>query len=164
MFSDTWNKLRNKKYRDAFVFQAFKRIIPFQIYAMRKKRGWSQERLAEESNLTQGVVSRAEDQDYGNLTVNTICRIASGFDVAFIGKFVPFSELDKWITNLSEDSGVVPSFGEEEHEMFTQLAQAHVASSENELGAVQTAQAEHDPFVPIQGAAVQATRRRTLAA
>ena len=47
--------------------------------------------LAERSGLTQGAISRAL-----NLTVNlvnTIIRIASGFDVAFVGRFVPFSEL-----------------------------------------------------------------------
>jgi transcriptional regulator with XRE-family HTH domain len=113
MFSNNWNKLRSKKYREAFVLQAFKRIVPFQIYAMRKKRGWSQEKLAEQAKVTQGVVSRAEDPDYGNLTINTICRIAAGFDVAFIGKFVPFSELDRWFNNLSEASGIVPSFDED---------------------------------------------------
>jgi hypothetical protein len=69
--------------------------------------------LAAQANLTQGVISRAEDPDYGNLTVNTICRIAAGFDVAFIGKVVPLYELDRWITNLSEESGIVPSFQEE---------------------------------------------------
>jgi transcriptional regulator with XRE-family HTH domain len=116
-FSNTWNKLRDKKYREAFVFQAFKRIVPFQISAMRKQRGWSQETLARNANVTQGVVSRAEDPDYGNLTIKTICRIAAGFDVAFIGKFVPFSELDRWFTVLSQESGIVPSFEQENAEM-----------------------------------------------
>ncbi len=109
----TWDKLRRKKYREAFVFQAFKRMIPFQISAMRKARGWSQDRLAREAEVTQGVISRAEDPDYGSLTVKTICRIAAGFDVAFIGKFVPFSELDGWFNNLS-DSGIVLSFTKED--------------------------------------------------
>jgi hypothetical protein len=48
-------------------------------------------------------VSRAEDQDYGNLTFNTVGRIAGGLDMAFVGKFVPFSELVKFSLNLSED-------------------------------------------------------------
>jgi transcriptional regulator with XRE-family HTH domain len=117
-FIETWNKLsRSKEYRDAFVVSMFRRMLPFQIKALRKGRGWSQERLAEEANLTQGVVSRAEDPDYGNLTVNTLCRIASGFDVAFLAKFVPFSELNQSFVKLSEDSVQVPSF-EEENEIL----------------------------------------------
>jgi transcriptional regulator with XRE-family HTH domain len=113
-FNSVWKKLADsKKYRDAFVFSLFKRMVPFQVQALRKQRKWSQQKLAEEADLTQGVISRAEDPDYGNLTINTICRIANGFDVAFIGKFVPFSELDKWYVDLSEQSAQIPSFEEE---------------------------------------------------
>ena len=117
-FNEIWSKLaKSKRYRESFVFSMFKRSVPFQIQGLRKQRGWSQEMLARNANLTQGVISRAEDQDYGNLTINTICRIAGGFDVAFIGKFVPFSELGRWFTDLSEESAKVPSF-EEENEIL----------------------------------------------
>jgi transcriptional regulator with XRE-family HTH domain len=109
-FSKIWAKLSNKKYRRAFVEAELKRGVPFQIRAMRKKLGWSQEKLAQASGLTQGVISRAEDPNYGNLTFNTVLDIASGFDVAFIGRFVPFSELAKWVENLSEESAQVASF------------------------------------------------------
>ena len=129
MFRSQWNKLQSKKYRQAFVLQAFKRIVPFQISAMRKQRGWSQEELAREANVTQGVISRAEDPDYGSLTIKTICRIAAGFDVAFVGRFVPFSELDQWFTNLSADSGIVPSFEEEN----TALAESAGTGSQFQL-------------------------------
>ena len=113
-FSRMWNKLGDREYRSAFVVTQFKRLVPFQIRALRKNRGWSQEQLAGNSRLTQGVISRAEDSDYGNLTVNTILKIADGFDVAFIGKFVPYSELDNWFIWLSEDNLSVPSFEEED--------------------------------------------------
>lgn len=113
--SSLWNKLaRSKKYREAFVAAQVKRGIPFQIRTLRKQReGWSQEVLAHKAELTQGVISRAEDPDYGNLTLNTILRIAAGFDVAFIGRFLPFSELAKWFVGLSEQSVQVPSFDED---------------------------------------------------
>jgi transcriptional regulator with XRE-family HTH domain len=87
-------------------------MVPFQIQILRKQRGWSQEQLAEAAGVTQGVISRAEDPDYGNLTINTILRIANGFDVAFIGKFAPYGELDDWFGSLSEKIHV-PSFDEE---------------------------------------------------
>jgi len=118
-FEGVWGKLRNsKKYRESFVLSLFKRTVPFQIKALRKQRGWSQEELARRSQITQGVVSRTEDQDYGNLTVNTICRVAAGFDVAFIGKFVPFTELDRWFINLTEKTAQVSSFEEEDAALF----------------------------------------------
>ena len=109
-YSDLWQKLRNKEYRENFAALQLKRGVPFQIRAILKERGWTQEQLAEQANLTQGVVSRAQNPDYGNLTINTISRVAAGFDVAFVGRFVPFSELVDWFENLSEESGNIETF------------------------------------------------------
>ena len=120
MFNNVWHKLSaNKEYRSAFAKAQFKRLVPFQIRALRKNRHMSQEELAEKANLTQGVISRAEDSDYGNLTSNTILKIADGFDCAFVGRFVPFSELDEWFVDLSEDKVQVPSFEEENQRFVT---------------------------------------------
>jgi len=116
-----WQKLRNKKYRAQFVAAQVKRGIPFQIQSLMKQKSFSQERLAKESGLTQGVISRAANPDYGNLTLNTIIKIAAGLDVAFVGKFVPFSELGNWFTNLSEETVRVKSFDEEDAEMSQAL-------------------------------------------
>jgi transcriptional regulator with XRE-family HTH domain len=126
-YLDVWRKLASsEQYRDAFVISVFKRMLPFQIRAQRKKMGWSQARLAKEANITQGVVSRAEDPDYGNLTVNTICRFASGFDVAFVGKLVAFSELDRSFVELSEESVQVPSFEEENQALMNVLGSINI--------------------------------------
>jgi len=112
--SKIWQKLRNKSYREAFVAAQLKTGIPFQISAMRKKLGWSQEKLAEMARVTQGVISRAENPNYGNLTFNTVLRIAAGFDAAFVGWFVPFSKLAERFENLTEESVQVPTFEEED--------------------------------------------------
>lgn len=117
-----WHKFKNKKFRDAFVASQFKRSIPFQIAAVRKKLGWSQEDLADAAKLTQGVVSRAENPDYGNLTFNTVLRIASGLDVAVIIEFVPFSRLLHVFENRSEDSAPVV-FEKEDKALAVQAAQ-----------------------------------------
>lgn len=123
-FESLWTKFveNGRAYRNGFVASELKRLIPFQIHAMRKSRGWSQGELARRSGLTQGVISRAEDPDYGNLTFNTVIAIARGFDVAFIGRFAPFSELDNYVVGLSETSaGSVLSFTEESHQMVQNL-------------------------------------------
>jgi hypothetical protein len=113
-FSDLWKKLSDKKYREHYALSLLKRSVAFQIKTLRKKHCGSQAVLAERAELTQGVVSRAEDQDYGNLTFNTVGRIAAGLDMAFIGKFVPFSELAKFSQYLSEDEFTrVPTFEQE---------------------------------------------------
>jgi transcriptional regulator with XRE-family HTH domain len=113
-FENIWRKLANKKYREEFAVSFLKRSVSFQIKTLRKKHCGSQAVLAERSNLTQGVVSRAEDQDYGNLTFNTVGRIAAGLDMAFVGKFVPFSGLVKFSLELSEDQfAAIPTFPQE---------------------------------------------------
>lgn len=103
----------SKEYREEFVSAFLKRYIPFQVRTIRKKRRMSQPELAIASQITQGVISRAEDPNYGNLTFNTVLRIAAGFDLAFVGKFVPFSELLKVIDEMSEESLNLPGFVEE---------------------------------------------------
>ena len=109
--SKIWHKLGKKKeYREAFVASQLKRGIPAQIRVMLRQRGWTQEDLAQRSGLTQGAISRASDPDYGNLTFNNALRIAAGFDVAFVGRFVPFSELAKWYDEVSDQSLAVASF------------------------------------------------------
>ena len=113
--SNTWERFQDRDYRNAFAADQLKRGVPFQIRVIRKKRGWSQAELAEASGLTQGVISRAEDLNYGNLTFNTALAIAAGFGLAFVGKFVPFSELIREHSNLSEDSiKDIPTFEEED--------------------------------------------------
>jgi hypothetical protein len=130
-FDDIWWKLsKSKKYRESYALSLLKRSVAFQIKTLRKKYFGSQVELAEAAGITQGVVSRAEDQDYGNLTLNTVGRIAGGFDMAFIGRFVPFSDLARFSINLSEeqftniqtfkeeDSGIGPMPPLAEYELF----------------------------------------------
>lgn len=115
MNSRLWEKLRNKAYRKHFVEAQVKRQIPFQMRALLKKARWTQGELAERAELTQGAVSRALNPNYGNLTLNTIIHIASGFDVAFIGRFVPFSKLVEEFDEVTEELLYsLPSFTEED--------------------------------------------------
>ena len=112
----TWNRLaKSKKYREEFALSLLKRSVAFQIKTLRKKHCGSQAVLAERAKLTQGVVSRAEDQDYGNLTFNTVGRIAAGLDMAFVGKFIPFSALVRYSLELSEaELENIPTFESEQ--------------------------------------------------
>lgn len=112
--SRLWTKLRRRKYRQAFVATQLKRGVPLQIQALRKRLRLTQKQLAERAGLKQGTISRCEDPDYGELTFNTVLAIANGLDVAFVGKFVPFSELVKWHENLFEHANEVSTFGEED--------------------------------------------------
>lgn len=106
-------KLRRKPYRDAYVEEHVKTSLPFQIRALREQREWSQKQLGDKMGMRQGAVSRLEKADYGKLSVNTLLRLASAFDVALLIKFAPFRKLLDEFEDLSTEALQVPSFDEE---------------------------------------------------
>lgn len=93
--------LSSKTFRDAYVAENIKRVIPFQVRTMRDEREWSQERAGQELGKPQNVISRFESPTYGRMTVQTLQEIARGFDVGLIIKFVPFSRLVKEYEDVS---------------------------------------------------------------
>jgi transcriptional regulator with XRE-family HTH domain len=139
--SSRWRKLREKKYREEFVASQARRAIPFQIRALMRRRKISQQELADRSGLTQGVISRAANPAYGKLALNTIIRVAAGFDVAFIGVFVPFSKLVDFFDSLSEQRlGDVLSFVQED-ERISALEPTQTAIEEHAVIIQQTQRA-----------------------
>lgn len=102
--------LSDKEYRDLFVIEEINTGIPFQIRAMRQARGWSQKELAAHAGMTQEGISRLENPDYGKLTLTTLKRLASAFDVGLAVRFVPFSHLVDWAINFSPDDLAVPDY------------------------------------------------------
>jgi transcriptional regulator with XRE-family HTH domain len=107
-------ELKSRKYRAAYVRDFIKNGISFQIQALRRKHKLSQQELGDLAGKRQNVISRLENPDYGNFTVNTLLDIASALDVALVVRFAPFSELEKLSRSLSPAVLAVPSFSEEE--------------------------------------------------
>jgi transcriptional regulator with XRE-family HTH domain len=106
-------KLNNKDYRDAFTSEYIYSRIPLKIRAMRDRRGISQQQLAEMAGVKQEWISKLENPNYGRLTLTTLLKLASAFDVALNVDFVPFSEILERSTHLSPESFDVPSYQEE---------------------------------------------------
>ena len=107
------NELINKEYRDAFVSAHIDNGIPFQIRALRKRKGWTQKELAEHVGMKQERISALENPNYSKFTLSTLKKLASAFDVALIVRFAPFGELAKWELELSPESLTPPSFEED---------------------------------------------------
>jgi transcriptional regulator with XRE-family HTH domain len=74
-------KLRDPKYREAFVEASLGHRISLMIRALRRQRGWSQADLAERMGVHPNVVSRFENPDYCRQTVKTLLRIAAAFEL-----------------------------------------------------------------------------------
>jgi len=103
----------SREYREEFVAAFVKRAFARQVKTIRKARGLLQEELAAKANVDQGVISRAENPNYGNLTFNTGFRVAAGFDLAFIPKLVTFGEFLEWVDEATEGFTDLPSFERE---------------------------------------------------
>lgn len=102
--------LQDKARRHRLSSALIKRGIAEQIREMRDERGWTQAELARASDKVQETISRLENPNYGNYTINTLARIAAAFDVALFVRFGPFSELVDHIVNISPEDLAVPSF------------------------------------------------------
>lgn len=99
----------SKEYRDAFVDSEISVGLPFQIRALRDRRGWSQKQLADATSMLQPRICAMEQAGYGNFTLNTLKKLAAAFDVALVVRFAPFGELINWTEQFSPDTFSVPS-------------------------------------------------------
>ncbi|MCX6020625.1 MAG: helix-turn-helix transcriptional regulator, partial [Chloroflexi bacterium] len=94
--SATIESLGDKELRDFYVSDHISEGVSFQIRAMREGRGWTQQEFGRLAGMAQERVSQLEDPDYGRLSLTTLKRVASAFDVALIVRFAPFSDLVDW--------------------------------------------------------------------
>lgn len=120
-------KLKNRKYRDAFVASQINIGIPFQLRALLKASTWTQQQLAEKADMLQPRISAMLKPGGAKFTLETLKRLATAFDVALIVKFVPFSELARWSEEFDPDSFYVPTF---EQEIKQQVSVAAVAGGD----------------------------------
>ncbi|MGO9274762.1 MAG: helix-turn-helix transcriptional regulator [Terriglobia bacterium] len=83
--------------------------IAFQAQALRDKKGWSQQELADHLGSNQNAVYRLENPNYGKQTITTLRKVAASFDVALVVRFVPFSQLVDWVSGVPRvDPGLTP--------------------------------------------------------
>ena len=110
---------KSKEYREGFVASQVDVSIPFQIRALRKKRGMEQKELGVLTGMAQPRISAIESPGYSSFTIDTLKRVAAAFDVALIVRFGSFSELAKQSNDFSPDDFNVPGFDEDLAAMTT---------------------------------------------
>ncbi len=129
-----WEKMRSKAYRDTFVAAHLSTNIAAQIQTMREARGWSQKQLAERADMAPSRISVMEDPSYDKLTLSTLKRLASAFDVGFVARFEEFSKIADWVANLSPEKMEVRSYADD------RLPAAPLATAERSATLPKTAQ------------------------
>ncbi len=106
-------KLREKKYRNAYVAAQATTGIAYQIRALREQQNLTQEALGRRLGKPQNAISRLEDPDYGRLTVKSLTELAAAFDIAVLIKFVSFSKFLTETADKSAEGLRVATFAEE---------------------------------------------------
>jgi len=117
-------KLRKKAYRDAFTKAHLVQGLAFQMKELRLSHKLTQEQLAKALDLgSQSAVARLEDPAYGKMSLQTLLKVASYFDVALLTKFVSYSKLIQETEDLSPDAIAPRPFNEEfaERDISTDL-------------------------------------------
>lgn len=111
--------LKDKERRHHLASVVTKRGLAEQIREIRLARGWTQSELARATDKVQETISQLENPDYGSYTIKTLQRLAEAFDVKLTVRFDPFSELVRWMTDLSPDDLAVPDFEHDPGLCFT---------------------------------------------
>ena len=106
-------KLKSKKFRDAFRSSSVRYRVALQIRALRKRLFDSQRALGQATGKPANVISRLENPNYGKLTIQTLLELAAAFDVGLIVKFSSFSEVVENSEDFDEISLLVPQFTSE---------------------------------------------------
>lgn len=103
----------DKAYRDAYVGSQIRMTLPLQIRGLREGFGWTQATFASEAHMAQPRISELETPGERRLTIETLLRLASAFDIALQVRFLPFSELVEWNEGLELNNLRIKSFSEE---------------------------------------------------
>jgi len=106
-------KFEDKEYRDSFVAEQIFSRLPLKIRSIRETQELTQQQLGKLADMAQTWVSKLEDPNYGKLTVATLLKLASAFDVGLQIDFVPFSRILDDSLRLSAGSFVVAKFADD---------------------------------------------------
>lgn len=140
--SKLFKRLKEKRYRDRFVAGEVKRLIPFQLRALRASRKWTQAELGSEANMPQTVISRIENGNAASLSIKTLLKLASAFDVALVIRFEPIDRLVDFVDNLSPETMSPRSSSE----LLTEM--------ESEAARTKQGQEQEPPNIPLKGVAL----------
>ncbi len=119
-------KCSSKKFRDSYMRQQLRAFLATQIRSLRNMD--SQAAFGKRIGKPQSVVSRLEDEVYGNVNVRTLIDIAQKLDLGLIVRFVDFATFLKATADYT-DAAIKPA-------AYTQEAMDELFSDTEKVAAV----------------------------
>lgn len=113
-----WAAFNDSEYRHAFAEGFVGDFLANQIYSLRANRDWNQSELADLAGVSQPQISKWESSCEG-VRLDSMLRVAEAFDLAFVAKFVSFSELAREVI-CARSSAAIPSFDDESSKAIRQ--------------------------------------------
>lgn len=102
---DLKRRLENKEFREAFFRSQAKDEIAISIKSLRRLRNERQIDLAKKTGMLQSAISRIEQAEYGNWSLQTLFRIADALD-ARVQVFI--EPVEKIIHQYEEETEQIP--------------------------------------------------------
>lgn len=93
----------DKEYAHSYMEGHTVSRLAAQVHALRKQRGWSQEKLAHITGIAQERISKIESADFNSLTIKTLQKFSQAFDVNLFIAFDSFSKGIIDVANLSKE-------------------------------------------------------------
>jgi transcriptional regulator with XRE-family HTH domain len=95
------SELEIPKYHDYFVASQLNKGFSFQMRALRASQELTQGDLAGLAKTKQSVISRIETNGVSNLSVKSLLKLASAFNVGLVLRFVSLEHLLDWKNPIS---------------------------------------------------------------
>ena len=143
-------KLQDREYRIAFVASQINIGIPFQIRALMRARGWTQEQLAERTGMLQPRISAMLKPGKVRPNIETLRRYAEAFDCGLLVRFAPYSEIAKWSENFDPEHFNVPVFKDDTGFIDKRPLGVAAVPSQSRQTALEEMQRPSDNVVPIR--------------
>lgn len=125
-------QLEHKEFRDSYLKSHVKLFLATQIRSLRGKR--SQAEFAKMLGTKQSVISRYENPEYGQVTLQTLLDIATKLDIALVARFTNYVDFLHTTSDFSKTARTPKAYDKADVSLMKEeLEQTHATVENNKV-------------------------------